>query len=181
MSSSNEPPGVRARFPELYSELREVAAWMLTRQRAQSISPTDLAHEAFVKLSLEEARRRSTQVSELGSKPNGVFKACFGAACRDVLVDRARARGARKRGGDRDREPLNPGIAIDGTSEFGVIDVHDAIEQLAVQDAELAAIVEARVFGELTVAECAEVLGVSTSTIDRRWAFARAWLEERLA
>ncbi|MCA8951425.1 MAG: hypothetical protein KDE27_18095, partial [Planctomycetes bacterium] len=78
-------PGVRERFPELYGELRQLAERMLRHRAAASLSPTELVHEAFFKLRDEESRRLRNDRSQLGQKPDESFKACFGAACRDVL------------------------------------------------------------------------------------------------
>ena len=89
MGTEPEANDVRERFAQLYSQLRRVAEALL-RKKPHSILPTELVHEAFVELQHEARRRQDAQRSELGGKPHSVFKACFGAACRDVLADRHR-------------------------------------------------------------------------------------------
>jgi len=174
------PRSIRLRFPELYADLKQVAARLIAARPCQSQTPTDLSHAAFVRLKAEEGRRRDGRRSELGAKPTVDFKACFGAACRDVLADRARNSQRQKRGGDRQREPLHDTIALDPGDEVSAMEISDAIAVLEQLDARLAQLVEHRVFGGMTVDECAAALGTSTRTVDRKWAFARAWLRERL-
>jgi RNA polymerase sigma factor (TIGR02999 family) len=178
----DEPPkSVRLRLPGLYSDLKVVCARMLARQPAASLAPTELLHEAFVELAKEQQGRRAADRSELADKPTVDFKGCFAAACRDVLVDHARKRAAHKRGGGRGREDLRDSIAVDGTPDLDVLAVDEALAKLRELDPLMAEIVESRVFADMTVPECAEALGVSPRTIDRKWQFARAWLRERLA
>lgn len=183
MSTPTQPGprrGIRDRFPALYSELREVAFRMIASRPPGSLARSDLTHEAFAKLCAEEARRRANDRSELAGKSESVLKACFGAACRDLLVDHARKKAAPKHGGDRDREAIHSSIAMDPGQEFDLLAVHDALRTLDKLDSLLAQIVEARVFGRLTIPECAEALRLSTRTVDRKWAFAKAWLQEQL-
>ncbi len=179
-SAPQSVPGIRQRFPQLYGELRGVALRILGKGAPRSVTPSDLTHEAFAKLHLEEQRRRAGDRSELAAKPDSIFKACFGAACRDLLVDQARRRQAARRGGDREQQPLTASIPGQPGKSIDVIELEDALTALAAVDPVLAQIVELRVFGELTVAECAEALELPPRTIDRKWAFARAWLESRL-
>ena len=176
-----EPPqGVRERFPAMYAGLREIAGRMMRDQTAKSIAPTELVAEAFLKLSSEEDRRARDARSMLGAKPDVAFKACFGAACRDVLVDRVRKRVALKRGGGQAHAELHSQIMMPQQGEVDAEAVSHLLVELEALDDELAQLVEARVFGDLTVPECAELLGVSPRTVDRRWAFAVKWLKERL-
>lgn len=176
----NSQPGVRQRFPELYRELRGVAARILGKGAPRSVTPSDLTHDAFAKLRLEEVRRREGNRSELAGKPDSIFKACFGAACRDLLVDQARRNLAERRGGDRHRQPLSTSIPGQPDRSVDLLELEDALAALAVADPVLAQLVELRVFGELTIPECAEALDIPARTVDRKWAFARAWLESRL-
>ena len=176
-----QPPlGVRERFPAMYEGLREIAGRMMRGQQARSLAPTELVAEAFVKLSAEEERRDRDQRSMLGAKPDAAFKACFGAACRDVLVDRVRRRVALKRGGGQTDAELHSQIMVPDRGEMDAEAVGELLGELQELDEQLAQLVEARVFGDLSVPECAELLGVSPRTVDRRWAFAVKWLKERL-
>ena len=174
------PQGVRERFPAMYAGLREIAGRMMRDQTAKSIAPTELVAEAFVKLSSEEDRRVREDRSMLGEKPDAAFKACFGAACRDVLVDRVRKRVALKRGGGQANAELHSQIMMPEQGEVDAESVSELLGELKELDEQLAQLVEARVFGDLSVPECAELLGVSPRTVDRRWAFAVKWLKDRL-
>ena len=183
MPSEPTPPsnlGIRQRFPQLYDELRGLAARILRRGPPQTVTPSDLTHEAFAKLSAEEVRRRAGDRSELAAKPDPVFKACFGAACRDLLADRARRRGAGRRGGGQVPQPLSTSIEFDAGKSCDLIDLDDAMTALAALDPLLAQVAELRLFGDLTIPECAVVLEHPARTIDRKWAFARSWLHSRL-
>lgn len=174
-------PGVRERFPAMYAGLREIAGRMMRDQKARSIAPTELVAEAFVKLTSEEDRRARDDRSMLGEKPDAAFKACFGAACRDVLVDRVRKRVALKRGGGQANAELHSQIMMPEQGEVDAEAVGELLGEMKELDEQLAQLVEARVFGDLSVPECAELLGVSPRTVDRRWAFAVKWLKDRLS
>jgi RNA polymerase sigma factor (TIGR02999 family) len=171
---------LRQRFPELYQELVKLAASKLSKFPPQSVTASQLTHEVFIKLTDEEVRRRASGRSELGNQPDAVFKACFGMACRDVLVDHARRRRAERRGGNLHREPLSTSIPFESGNPHDVLDIHDALVALAALDPRPAEVAELRVFGGLTIAECAEALELPTRAVDRLWAFARAWLKDRL-
>lgn len=174
------PRGIRQRFPEIYQDLLGVAAKMLGHSPPRTVTPSSLTHDAFVKLSSEEARRRAGNRSELGDKPDSVFKACFGAACRDLLVDRARRRAAERRGGKAQHDPVSTSIPVDDGQAHEVLAVHEVLTALAAQDPLLGQLAELRVFGDLTIDECAATLGLPVRTVERKWAFARAWLQSRL-
>jgi RNA polymerase sigma factor (TIGR02999 family) len=177
-----QPSGVRQRFPELYSELKEIAAGMLSSRHNAGMSPTDLTHEAYAKLTAEEARRRMGNRSELGEKPDAIFRACFGAACRDVLVDERRRRAAQRRGGDRHQTTMPTDVPVDtGAHDVDFMcDLAESIEALEQQDTVLGKLAEVRFIGGLSVNECSAVLGISKRTIERRLRFVHAWLDMRL-
>lgn len=170
---------VRKRFQALYTQLCSIAEALLRRHQ-HSVTPGDLAHDAFLELQREEERRQDARRSQLGDKPDSRFKACFGAACRDVLADRHRRKRRKKRGGGVPHEAARSSIVFGGHGPVDASIVDDALEQLAEHDALMARIVEARIYGGLTVAECAKQFEVSPSKVDRAWRFARAWLRERL-
>ncbi|MGE3174600.1 MAG: ECF-type sigma factor [Planctomycetota bacterium] len=168
-------PGVRERFPDLVQEFRRIAAALLRKLPAPSLVADDLVAEAYLKMLREESRRVHARRSGLGTKPDSVLKACFGAACRDVMAMRWRKRGRRRETGLATETPGG-----DAAAQFDLADVHDLLAVLAAHRPETAQIVEARVFGGLTVPECAELFGVSPATVDRRWALARAWIRQQL-
>lgn len=179
--ASRSDSGIRVRFAGLYAELRDIAERVLGQQQAQDgDAASDLLHEAFVKLRQEHERRREAGLTAIGHKPEEVFKSCVGAACRDVLIGWIRRESAQKRGGDRQHLPLHAGIEIPGAGVREMLAVHEMLEELASQDPDLASLVEARVFGMLSMEESAALFGMSTRTIARRWAIAVAWLRQRL-
>jgi len=175
-------------MPLVYDELRRIAAGYIRRERpGQTLQATALVNEAFVRLAAERARHFENRTH---------FLAIAALSMRQILVQRARARHAVKRGGAPQRVTLDdarlaeggagagrPGLAGAGISRPGAIDV-DALDQaltrLAAFDPEQARIVELRYFGGLTVEEVAEVVGVSPATVKRQWAMARAWLKRAL-
>ncbi|MDA0931909.1 MAG: ECF-type sigma factor [Planctomycetota bacterium] len=179
--ASRSDSGIRVRFAGLYAELRDIAERVLGQQQAQDgDAASDLLHDAFVKLRQEHERRQEQGLSAIGHKPEEVFKGCVGAACRDVLIDLLRRDAALKRGGDQQHVELLPDIEVPGTGPHQVLFVHEVLEHLENQDEELAQLVEARVFGMLSIEECAALFGVSSRTIARRWTIAVAWLRQRL-
>jgi RNA polymerase sigma-70 factor (ECF subfamily) len=174
-------------MPLVYDELRRIAAGYIRRERpGQTLQATALVNEAFVRLAAERARHFENRTH---------FLAIAALSMRQILVQRARARHAAKRGGAPQRVTLDdarlgdaagaghPGVVGAGFSRPGTIDVEaldEALTRLAAFDAEQARIVELRYFGGLTVEEVAEVVGVSPATVKRQWAMARAWLKRAL-
>lgn len=159
-------------LPEVYEELRRIAALHLRRERrGHTLQPTAVVHEAWLRLSeLEHLRiddRRGFLVAAAG-------------AIRRVLVDHARGRATRKRGGGAARVTLS-GLSSDEDSTLDLLALDDALAGLAALDPRKARVVELRHFGGLTIAEAAAALGVGTTTVEDDWAFARAWLRRRLA
>jgi len=134
-------------------------------------SPVSLVHEAFVRL---------VDQPKVSAGDSVFFRACFAQECRRVLVDSARRRNAQRRGGGALVESISDQTGLGTRGELDLVEVDDALAALAKHEERLARIVEMRVFGGLTVAECAEALGVSARTIDGDWAFARAWLQKKL-
>jgi RNA polymerase sigma factor (TIGR02999 family) len=153
-------------FPLVYSELRQIAAAQLAREQpAQTLDATALVHEVFLKLGGE------------GQFQNrGHFFAAAAEAMRRILVDRARNRQALKRGGDRRRLRFDQLHleAEETPAEF--LALHEALDKLAARDPRKAELVKLRFFAGLTNAQAAEILGISSSTADNDWAYARAWL-----
>ena len=172
-------------MPLVYDELRRIAAGYIRRERpGQTLQATALVNEAFVRLAAERARHFENRTH---------FLAIAALSMRQILVQRARARHAVKRGGAPQRVTLDEARLVDaasgspaagaGVSRRGTIDVEaldEALTRLAAFDAEQARIVELRYFGGLTVEEVAEVVGVSPATVKRQWAMARAWLKRAL-
>lgn len=159
-------------LPRVYASLRVIADGAMRRFDAGStLQPTALVHEAYIKLF-------GGELPEFADRDH--FLAVSANAMRNLLVDRARARKAQKRGGDSTRDPVD--VLLLGFEERStdVLDLHTALEELAAFAPEAARVVEMRFFGGSTAEETARVLGVSTRTVEREWRSARAWLYTRL-
>ena len=158
-------------LPIVYEELRRLAAAHLARDRAgQTLQATDLVHEAYLRL----------LGSENGPESQWNGRAhFFGAAARAmrrILVDRARARGAAKRGGNWRRVEANWHELHLEDVPPEIIDLDEALERFRAEDPLKADLVELRFFGGLNLEEACAILGISPATAKRHWAYARAWL-----
>jgi RNA polymerase sigma-70 factor (ECF subfamily) len=157
----------------LHGELRVLASAHLGRRaRGGTLQPTVLVNEAWIRLVEREG---------LPFANRHLFLAFASKVMRGVLVDVVRARTAAKRGGGHERLALDDVEPVTGGPTLDLLAVDEALQRLTQIDPECAQLVELRFFGGLEPREVAEVLGVSESTIDRRWRFARAWLQTQLA
>jgi len=157
---------------EVYAELRRIAESYVRRERARSVQATELVHEAYLRLA-------QGKVPEFQNRAH--FVAIAAISMRRLLVERARARGAAKRGGAQLRVTLDDHML--GTTQGPSVDLvalDTALSDLAALDPQQARIVELRFFGGLSVDETAEVLGISAATVKRHWTMARAWLLREL-
>ena len=166
-------------MPQVYDELRRLAANYLRQERpGQTLQATALVHEAYLRLSKDKNQPWRNRTH---------FLAIAALSMRQILVQRARARHAAKRGGeDAQRITLDESVlaARGAEREGGGVDVlmlDAALEKLAALDPQQAKIVELRYFGGLTVEEAAEALGISPATVKRHWTIARAWLRKELS
>ncbi len=161
-------------LPLVYDELRRLAAARLAREApGQTLAPTALVHEAYLRLvgggrgDLWDGR--------------GHFFAAAAEAMRRILIDRARDRKRLKRGGGRRREGLDLGSLVgDDARPEDLLDLDDALGRLARLDPQGADLVKLRLFAGLSLEEAAGALGVASRTAERDWAFARAWLFREL-
>ena len=162
-------------MPLVYDELRRLAAGYLRRERpGQTLQATALVNEAFVRLSQERG-------NEFANRTH--FLAIAALSMRQILVQRARARHAEKRGGGAERITFDEAVAgADAPPGDGIeiLALDDALTRLAALDAQQARIVEMRYFGGLTIEETAEALEISPATVKRQWTLARAWLRREL-
>ena len=173
---NGEPKAAEELLPLVYSELRALAARRLGEERpGQTLQATALVHEAYLRLT----------GGPDGAAPRwdhaGHFLAAAAESIRRILIERARARSAEKRGGDRLRVTLDTQAQAVEVDQDKLLDLDEALKALALEDARKARLVELRYFGGLELEVCAKVLGISPATADRDWAFARAWLAARLA
>lgn len=160
-------------MPLVYDELRRIAARYVSRERpGQTLQATALVNEAFVRLAAERPRDFQNRTH---------FLAIAALSMRQILVQRARARAAAKRGGAPQRVTLDDASAgVSAPESIDVLALDEALTRLAALDPEQARIVELRYFGGLTIEETAEVEGISPATVKRQWAMARAWLKRAL-
>jgi RNA polymerase sigma-70 factor, ECF subfamily len=168
-------------LPLVYDELRRLARGYMDRERAgHTLQPTALLHEAFFKLVTNAAVGSGSKAFQSREHFIGVAA----NAMRQVLVDHARSRKSKKRGGEWMRITLEyaSGSATGATmSPDELLALHNAIQSLSAKHERLARVVELRYFGGLTIRETAEVLGVSHTTVEDDWSLAKAWLARELA
>jgi RNA polymerase sigma factor (TIGR02999 family) len=156
-------------LPLVYTELRSLAAARMTAEKpGDTLQPTALVHEAYLRLvGTADANRWENR---------GHFFAAAAEAMRRILVDAARRKKREKHGGDRRRVELEGILAASPDPRHDLLALDAALNRLSVEDPQAARLVELRHFAGLTVPEAAGVLGVSARTADRLWAFAHAWL-----
>jgi RNA polymerase sigma factor (TIGR02999 family) len=159
-------------FPLLYGELRGIARAAMDDDAAQTLQPTALVHEAWMRLAGAGARQQFAGRSH--------FLGVASKAMRSVLVDHARRRAALKRGGDRERLVIEDVVELFERSAPDLVGLDAALEKLARVDEQLARIVELRFFGGCSVEDTASALNVSEPTVVRGWRVARMWLRREL-
>lgn len=168
------PDAVARLLPMVYDELRRIAAVRISAERVgQTLSATALVHEAYLRIAGDQAAAMSWNSR----------RHFFGAAAeamRRVLVERARHKRRIRHGGGRKRLSLDGVDLADEDNAEEIVDLHDALTRLALEDATKAKLVELRFFAGLTMPEAADVLGISLATAERYWAYARAWLFSEL-
>ncbi|MEO6212485.1 MAG: ECF-type sigma factor [Vicinamibacterales bacterium] len=159
-------------LPLVYKELRRLAAGYLRREKpGQTLQPTALVHEAYLRLMKDRPNRWQNRAH---------FCAIAAHSMRQILIERARARGAAKRGGAQPRITLDEGLLGREDRSIDLLALDQALERLAAMDAEQARLVELRFFGGLTVEETAEAMDISPATVKRHWTIAKAWLTREL-
>jgi RNA polymerase sigma factor (TIGR02999 family) len=165
-----DPAAAQQLLPLVYDELRKLAAAKLASEKpGQTLQPTALVHEAWLRL-----------VGEPEESPKfdsrGHFFAAAAEAMRRILVDSARRKNRQKRGGDLVREPIEADQIAAPESSDELLELDAALDEFARQHPRKAELIKLRYFAGLTQAQAAEVLGIGVSTADRDWAYARAWL-----
>jgi RNA polymerase sigma factor (TIGR02999 family) len=168
-----DPTAAEQLLPLVYDELRRLAAHRLAHEApGQTIQPTALVHEAYLRLT--------------GCNPQaswdspGHFFAAAAEAMRRILVENARRKRCRKRGGGMSRRQLDEAAVLVPEPREDLVALDEALTRLANTDRAAAQLVQLRYFGGLSVAEAADVLGISTRTAERLWTYARAWLHREV-
>jgi RNA polymerase sigma factor (TIGR02999 family) len=157
----------------IYDDLRRVAAARLAGERTgHSFQPTELVHEAYLRLVKPEG------LPNWNSR--GHFFTAAAEAMRRILIDHARERKSQKRGGDFVRLDLADDLIPDDRRAERLLALEEALGGLEEKDSQKATLVKLRFFAGLTIDEAADVLGVSTTTADRWWTYARAWLKAEM-
>lgn len=158
-------------LPLLYDELHRLARARLARTPpGQTLQPTALVHEAYVKL---------VQHGDPGWRGRRHFFAAAAAAMRQILVDRARRKASEKHGGGAKRSHEEPEIALEPPRE-DILALHEALTKLEQEDARKGQIVMLRYFAGLSPEETAEAMEVSPRTIEREWRYIKAWLRREM-
>lgn len=160
-------------LPLVYEELRKLAAQGMAQEAPdQTLDATALVHEAYLRLVGTQPQQRW--------EGRGHFFAAAAEAMRRILIDAARRKRSQKHGGGRQRlELLDCELAVDSTGEE-LFAVDEALSKLAMQEPEIAKLVELRFFAGLMLEQAADVLNISLRTANRRWTYARAWLRREL-
>jgi RNA polymerase sigma-70 factor (ECF subfamily) len=157
---------------EVHGELRAMAARYLAGEcQGHTLQPTALVHEAYLK-------RAGSDPGRLAGRAQ--FFHAAARAMRQLLVDHARSRASLKRGGDRVRVQADLASIASGERPEELLAVEEALSRLEGVDARCAEVVRLRIFAGLDVATVAQVLGLSTRTVEREWAYARTWIYEAL-
>jgi RNA polymerase sigma factor (TIGR02999 family) len=155
-------------LPLVYEELRKLAAHkMASEAPGQTLQPTALVHEAWLRLTAAESKTWDTR---------GHFFAAAAEAMRRILIERARAKSRLRRGNRAEHVPLEHATAASDDPPETVLAMNEALERLIARDPFKAEVVKMRYFVGLSQDEIAQALGVSVPTIRRHWAIARAWL-----
>jgi RNA polymerase sigma factor (TIGR02999 family) len=165
---SGDESALQQLMPLVYEELHRLARQCMRRERAgHTLQPTALVHEAYVRLIDQRQIDWSNRAQFIG---------IAAVMMRRILVNHARDRAAEKRGGGAEHVSITLAGEGIGAPEVNLLDLHEALNDLAETDPRKAQIVELKFFGGLTTEEIAETLSVSTATVERDWKFARAWL-----
>jgi RNA polymerase sigma factor (TIGR02999 family) len=169
---SGDPKAASELLPFVYEQLRALAAKRISAEApGQTLQATALVHEAY-------AKRARYHGNQWRSKAH--FFAAAAEAMRRILIDRARAKKRDKRGGTRKRFDLTAADLMVDAVPDEILDLEVALQSLAKEDRIKAQLVELRFFGGMSMSEAAQFLGISSSTADRYWTYARAFLYAEL-
>jgi RNA polymerase sigma factor (TIGR02999 family) len=171
---SGDPQAAADLLPLVYDELRRLAAAQMACEKpGQTLDATALVHEAYLRLvGPADAQRWQNR---------GHFFAAAAEAMRRILVENARRKLRKKRGGERVRVDLDAVAPVAPSLDDDLLDLDDALTRLAEADPAAAELVKLRYFAGLSIPQAAEALGIGARSADRIWAYARAWLRDALS
>ncbi len=159
-------------LPLIYDDLKSMASSLFSGEKpGHPLQPTALIHEAWLKVAGSLDRMQDRQH----------FFAIASRAMRQVLTDHARSNLRQKRGEGRKQVTLDDAIGVEASAGVDLVDLNDSLERLSELNARHAQVVEFRLLGGMTIAEAADALGVSHSTIENDWFTAKAWLRKDLS
>ena len=169
-ANRGDPQAAEELLPLVYDELRKLAAAKLAHEKpGQTLDATALVHEAYLRL-----------VGEQQFDGRGHFFAAAAESIRRILVEQARRRKSIKHGGQQEREDLKEHDLAVPVPDDELLALHEALDLLAEKHPEKAELVKLRYFAGLTADQAAAALGISPSTADRHWQYARAWLRKAM-
>jgi RNA polymerase sigma factor (TIGR02999 family) len=176
---AGDPHAADQLLPLVYDELRRLAARKLAHEKpGQTLEATALVHEVYLRL---VAGGDTSAPREQRWDSRRHFFAAAAEAMRRILVEQARRKGTQKHGGGLIRHNLDELELAAPESKDDLLALDDALDRLAAKDPVKAELVKLRHFAGLTLKEAAKVLGISSTTADRYWAYARAWLHQEIA
>jgi RNA polymerase sigma factor (TIGR02999 family) len=168
-----DPQASEQLLPLVYNELRKLAAKRLAQEKpGQTLQATALVHEAYLRLV------GSNESQGWDSRRH--FFAAAAVAMRRILIERARRKKRQVHGGDCRKVDLEPDLVVAREPAEELLALNEALDKLAEHDPVKARLVELRYFGGLTGDQAAKILGISPSTADRHWIYARAWLRREI-
>ena len=169
--NNGDPTAAASLLPLVYDELRKLAMQRMAQEKSgQTLQATALVHEAYLRLTNND--------ESIHWQSRGHFFAAAAEAMRRILIDNARRKARPKHGGDRKRVNLDEAAVVcqPTTSADDLLALDEALTKLAAEEPIKAELVKLRFFTGLTIAQAAEVLGISEATAERYWTYARVWL-----
>jgi RNA polymerase sigma factor (TIGR02999 family) len=171
-AAQGDPRAAEELLPLVYDELRVLAAQKLEHEKpGQTLDPTALVHEAYLRLIGGNRQQWDGR---------GHFFAAAAEAMRRILIDQARRKQSQRQGGGLKRQPIEQVEIAAPEPVLDILALDEALERFEKIDPLKASLVKLRYFTGLTIPQAAEALGISTTTADRWWAYARAWLHAEL-
>ena len=168
-----DPAAAEQLLPLVYDELRKLATERMAQERpGQTLQATALVHEAYVRLVDDKKAQQWDS--------RGHFFAAAAEAMRRILVENARRKHARKHGGGRHREPLDPDVLAEPRAAEDLLALDEALTRLAAGEPQVAELVKLRYFAGLTIPQAAAQLRISPRTADAWWSYAKAWFQAAL-